>query len=221
MKATSDLMEANMGLVRSIALRFKDRGVEYEDLVQIGAIGMLKAIRSFDIERGTVFSTYAVPLIIGEIRRFIRDDGLIKVSRIYKQQGALLMKEREKYMAEYGSEPRIEELAQICGLSVEDAVIALDASSPVNSLSSPIGDDEGYTLENTLSHTENEIDKRIDHIALTQAIAKLPPLWRQIITMRYFEEYSQQKTAQLLGITQVKVSREEKKIFEALRKELS
>ena len=211
-----------MGLVRSIALRFKDRGVEYEDLVQIGSIGMLKAIRSFDIERGTVFSTYAVPLIIGEIRRFIRDDGLVKVSRIYKQQGALLMREREKYLAEYGSEPKIEELAKICNLSVADAVVALDASSPVNSLSAPInGDDDSFTLESTLSQGENEIDKKIDHIALTQAISKLPTLWRQIITMRYLKEYSQQKTAQLLGLTQVKVSREEKKIFECLRKELS
>ncbi len=220
-KATSDLMEANMGLVRSIVLRFKDRGVEYEDLMQIGSFGMLKAIRSFDPNRGTVFSTYAVPLIIGEIRRFIRDDGLIKVSRIYKQQGALLMREREKYLSEYGTEPKIEDLAKICNLSVSDAVIALDASSPVTSLYAPItGEDENFTLENTL-HADNEIDKRIDHIALTQAISKLPPLWRQIITMRYLKDFSQQKTAQLLGLTQVKVSREEKKIFEVLRKELS
>ena len=105
-KATEELMTTNLGLVRSIALKFKDRGVEYEDLVQIGSIGMLKAIRSFDLEKGTVFSTYAVPLIIGEIRRFIRDDGLIKVSRIYKQQGALLMKEREKYIMENGWFPK-------------------------------------------------------------------------------------------------------------------
>ena len=105
---------------------------------------------------------------------------------------------------------------------MSDAVIALDASSPVNSLSAPIGgDDEGFTLESTLTHGENEIDKKIDHIALTQAIAKLPPLWRKIITLRYLKEYSQQKTAQLLGLTQVKISREEKKIFECLRKELS
>lgn len=220
-QATSDLMEANMGLVRSIALRFKDRGVEYEDLIQIGCIGMLKAIRSFDTTRGTVFSTYAVPLIMGEIKRFIRDDGLIKVSRIYKQQGALLMKEREIYMEEFGTEPRIEELAKRCNMSVSDAIVALDASSPVISLSAPVsGDDEKYTLENTI-HGDNEIEQKIDHIALTQAISKLPTLWRQIIAMRYLKEYSQQKTAQLLGLTQVKVSREEKKIFEALRKELS
>ena len=219
--ATAKLMENNLGLVRSIALRFKDRGVEYEDLLQIGSIGMLKAIRSFDSERGTVFSTYAVPLIIGEIRRFIRDDGLIKVSRIYKQQGALLMREREKYVAEYGTEPTIEELAKICNLSVADAVIALDASSPVNSLSASLsGDDDGFTLEDTLSSDKNEIDEKIDHIALAQIIKRLPPLWRQIVTMRYLNEYSQQKTAELLGITQVKVSREEKKIIEAIRREL-
>ena len=131
------------------------------------------------------------------------------------------MKEREIYMEEFGTEPRIEELAKRCNMSVSDAIVALDASSPVISLSAPVsGDDEKYTLENTI-HGDNEIEQKIDHIALTQAISKLPTLWRQIIAMRYLKEYSQQKTAQLLGLTQVKVSREEKKIFEALRKELS
>ena len=221
-KATSELMEINAGLVRSIAIRFKDRGVEYEDLIQIGSIGMLKAIRSFDLEKGTVFSTYAVPLIIGEIKRFIRDDGIIKVSRLYKQQGAMLMREREKFSLEMGREPKIEELAQRCGLSIEEASVAIDATSMVSSLSASInGEDENYTLENTLSNEKSEIDAKIEHIALSQAISSLPPLWRQIVTLRYLKEYSQQATAQMLGLTQVKVSREEKKIFEALRKKLS
>jgi RNA polymerase sporulation-specific sigma factor len=220
--ACEELMELNLGLVRSIALRFRDRGVEYDDLVQIGSIGMLKAIRSFDLSKGTVFSTYAVPLIIGEIRRFIRDDGLIKVSRIYKQQGAMLMREREKFISENGCEPRIEEIASRCGISVEDAVVAIDASSPVNSLSASInGEDESYTLENTISSEKNEIDAKIEHIALSQAISSLPPLWKQIVTFRYLKDFSQQKTAELLGLTQVKISREEKKIFEILRKQLS
>lgn len=220
--ATSKLMEINLGLVRSIALRFRDRGVEYEDLIQIGSIGMLKAIRSFDLDKGTVFSTYAVPLIIGEIKRFIRDDGLIKVSRVYKQQGAMLMREREKFTNEMGREPKIEELAQRCGLSIEEASVAIDATSNVSSLSASInGEDESYTLENTLSNEKSEIDAKIEHIALSQAISSLPPLWRQIVTLRYLKEYSQQTTAQMLGLTQVKVSREEKKIFEALRKKLS
>ena len=221
-KATEELMTLNLGLVRSIALKFRDRGVEYEDLVQIGSIGMLKAIRSFDLEKGTVFSTYAVPLIMGEIKRFIRDDGLIKVSRAYKQQGAMLMKERERFIMEQGCEPHIEELAKICGMSPQDASIALDATASVNSLSASLnGEDESFTLENTLCEERNEIDVRIEHIALSQAISALPPLWRQIVTLRYLKEYSQQATAKILGLTQVKVSREEKKIFAVLRKELS
>lgn len=221
-KATEELMTNNLGLVRSIALKFRDRGVEYEDLVQIGSIGMLKAIRSFDLDKGTVFSTYAVPLIIGEIRRFIRDDGLIKVSRIYKQQGARLMKERERYVMENGCEPRIEELAKICGMTPQEAAVAIDATSSVNSLSASInGEDESFTLENTLCQDRNEIDAKIEHIALCQAIASLPPLWRKIVTLRYLKEYSQQATAELLGLSQVKISREEKKIFATLRKELS
>lgn len=220
--ATEELMRINFGLVRSIVQRFRDRGVEYEDLMQIGSIGMLKAIRSFDPSKGTVFSTYAVPLIIGEIRRFIRDDGLIKVSRIYKQQGTMLMREREKYISENGAEPKIEELAKRCGMSVEDAAVAIDASSAVTSLSASInGDDETYTLESTLSSEKNEIDGKIEHIALSQAISSLPPLWRKIVTLRYLREYSQQKTAEMLGLTQVKISREEKKIFDVLRKQLS
>ncbi len=220
--ATAELMSVNTGLVRSIAMRFRDRGVEYDDLIQIGSVGMLKAIRSFDFNKGTAFSTYAVPLIIGEIRRYIRDDGLIKVSRIYKQQGALLMKEREKYIAEKGEEPKIEELAKICGLTVEEAAVAIDATSSVNSLSTSLnGEDEGFTLESTLCSEKNEIDAKLEHIALTQAISTLPPLWRKIIALRYMKELSQQTTAKILGLTQVKVSREEKKIFEALRKKLS
>jgi len=220
--AISRLMENNLGLVRSISLKFVNRGVEYDDLVQIGSIGMFKAIKSFDINKGTAFSTYAVPLIIGEIRRFIRDDGLIKVSRIYKQQGAHLMREREKYINEYGCEPKIDELAKRCNLTVEEAAVAIDASSPVNSLSASLnGEEEGFSLENIISDDKDEIDKRIERIALTQAISSLPPLWRKIVILRYLKDYSQQKTALALGLTQVKISREEKKIFEVLRKELS
>jgi RNA polymerase sporulation-specific sigma factor len=220
-EATAKLMEINMGLVRSIAVRFRDRGVDTEDLIQIGCIGMLKAIRSFDLGKGTVFSTYAVPLIIGEIRRFIRDDGLIKVSRVYKQQGALLMREREKYLIEYGEDPKIEVLASICGMSVEEAAVAIDATSSVNSLSSSLdGENDNFTLENVISDDKNDIDKKIEHIALSQAIDSLPPLWKQIVVLRYLKDFSQQKTAEILGLTQVKISREEKKIFEVLRKQL-
>ena len=221
-EATEHLMEINLGLVRSIALRFRDRGVEYDDLVQIGSIGMLKAIRSFDISKGTVFSTYAVPLIIGEIRRFIRDDGLIKVSRIYKQQSAKLNKEREKYLNEFGKEPKIEELASRCGISAQEAVVAMEATTSVSSISTSLsGDDDGFTIESTLYEEKSDIDCKIEHIALSEAISTLCPLWRKIITLRYLKEYSQSQTAKMLGLTQVKISREEKKIFESLRKQLS
>ena len=222
LRATEELIENNLGLVRSIALRFKDRGVEYEDLVQIGSMGMLKAIRSFDTDKGNAFSTYAVPLIIGEIKRYIRDDGLIKVSRVYKQQSALINKAREQYVFENGKEPRIEELSKICNLTPNEAVLALEATTAIASLSASLnGEDESFTLESTIPSNVNEIDVKIDSIALTQAIHSLPALWRKIITLRYLQEYSQQDTAKMLGLTQVKISREEKKIFEVLRKNLS
>lgn len=220
--ATEELIRDNQALVRSIAFRFKDRGVEMDDLMQIGSIGMLKAIRSFDLSKGTVFSTYAVPLIIGEIRRFLRDDGIIKVSRIYKQQNALILKERESYICKYGQEPKIEELASLCGLTVEDAVTAMEANSSVAFFSQALAsDDEDFTIESTLYDESSDMDRYIEHIALSQAISKLPVLWRQIITLRYLKELSQEETARLLGLTQVKISREEKKIFNELRKKLS
>lgn len=222
--ATEKLICDNMGLVRHIALKFCGRGCEYEDLVQIGTIGMLKAIRSFDLERRTAFSTYAVPLIVGEIRRHLRDDGPIKVGRAIKKLGANLMREQSKIIAETGKEPHISELAERCGVSPEEAAAALDAISPVASLSESRGDDgEGFSLYDRIPDSDGllEIEHARDRIALAQAIRLLPPLWRQIVVLRYFKDMTQQKTAQALGLTQVKVSREEKKIVEFLRTELT
>ncbi|MBE6559833.1 MAG: sigma-70 family RNA polymerase sigma factor [Ruminococcaceae bacterium] len=219
-EALAWLMETNAGLVRGLALRFRGRGVETEDLIQIGSIGMLKAIRSFDTERGTAFSTYAVPLIIGEIRRFLRDDGLIKIGRRQKKLGASLLSAREKYMAEHGSEPQLHELAAEFGVSDADAALALDAISPVHSMSQSIGDEDNeFSLEDLLQ-AEDEIERRTDQMALRQVLDGLPELWRKIIFYRYFRDYSQQNTADMLGLTQVKISREEKKIFAYLREEL-
>lgn len=221
--AEGELLEENMGLVRHIARRFLDRGTEYEDLVQIGSIGMLKAIRSFSLERGTAFSTYAVPLIVGEIRRHLRDDGPIKVSRIYRRQGVSLMHEKNRIRTEEGREPDIRELAEHCGISVEEAAISLDALSPVASLSDAVGGDDGMTLEGTLSDAESEHESEAicDRVALSQSIGRMPPLWRKIVLLRYFRDMTQQRVADLLGLTQVKVSREEKKILSFLREELS
>ncbi len=217
--AEAVLMEMNAGLVTGIAHRFKGRGAEFEDLVQIGSIGMLKAIRSFDLDRGTAFSTYAVPLIIGEIRRFLRDDGILKVSRTQKRTGAMLMKEREQYITEHGTEPRLEELARMVGITPEEAAVAMDAASPVHSLSEVIGD-EDYTLENVLPSSDDTLGRMLEHIALEEVLTTLPVLWRRIILLRYYRDYSQQQTADALGLSQVKISREEKKIFAKLREAL-
>ncbi len=221
--AEAELLEQNMGLVRTVARRFCDRGTEYEDLVQIGSIGMLKAIRSFSLERGTAFSTYAVPLIVGEIRRHLRDDGPIKVSRIYKRQGVSLLHEKNRIMQEEGRDAGISELAECCGMSVEDAAIALDAVSPVTSLSEFVYGEDSITFEGVLAdaESENESERICDRIAIAQSIGKLPPLWRKLILLRYYRNLTQQETASLLGLTQVKVSREEKKILAELRRELS
>lgn len=214
------LMEINSGLVNGLAHRFKGRGVEYEDLVQIGSIGMLKAIRSFDLSRGTAFSTYAVPLIIGEIRRFLRDDGMIKVSRTQKRLGAQLMRQRELYLSEHGVEPSLRVLAETANVSIEEAAVAMDCASPVHSLSEPIGEDN-LLLENVLTSPEDALGKMVEQIALEETIKTLPPLWKKILLLRYFRDYSQQQTADALGLTQVKISREEKKIFNRLREELA
>lgn len=220
-EATRHLMEVNGGLVRGLAARFRGRGVEYEDLIQIGSIGMLKAIRSFDPERGTAFSTYAVPLIIGEIRRFLRDDGLIKVGRRQKQLGAAVLHTREAFIAEKGREPQLEELSEILSTGVAEIAAALDALTPVHSISEALSDgDDGFSMEKLLP-AEDLIEQHIDRIALRESISGLPPLWKKIIFLRYFRELSQQQVADQLGLTQVKISREEKKIFAALRAELT
>lgn len=220
-QATEELIKLNAGLVRSIALRFRDRGTETEDLIQIGTIGMLRAIRSFDPARGTVFSTYAVPLIIGEIRRHLRDDGLIKVSRQYKRAAIQLMNLKNKIMMEEGREATLSELADGCGMSINEAAVALDSMSPVASLSETVYGDEGTTLENVIPSEDTEIQRLGDNLALSQAISKMPISWQKIVLLRYYRDMTQQQTAATLGLSQVKISREEKKIFEFLRHELT
>ena len=218
--AMAKMMDKNAGLVRGIANRFRGRGVEYEDLIQIGSIGMLKAIRSFDTDRGTQFSTYAVPLIIGEIRRYLRDDGLVKVGRRQKKLGASLLWEREKFLIAHGREPQLHELAEIFQISDGEAAMALEALSPVRSLNESLGnEDSDFSLENLIPD-EDMIERRTDQIALYEVVASLPETWRKILFLRYFRECSQQATAEALGLTQVKISREEKKIFAFLKEAL-
>lgn len=220
MLALESIIEENMGLVRSIAVKFRDRGTEYDDLVQIGTIGMIKAVRSFSFERKTAFSTYAVPLIMGEIKRHLRDDGPIKISRIYKKLSMELGRARSRILTDEGREPTIAELAELCGISVEDAAVALETINPISSLSETFGEDEKLTLESQLASGDCEIERLNDKIALGQAISKLPKDSQKIISLRYFRNMTQQQVANVLGLSQVKVSREEKKILSILRNEL-
>ena len=218
--ATEELIRRNYALAASIAKRFCGRGVDYEDLIQLALIGMLKAIRTFDTERGTAFSTYAVPLIMGEIRKFLRDDGMIKVNRQSKRNGAILMRAREEFMGYEGREPRIEELMEITGFDKDEISTALECCRPIASFSDQIGDDPSLTVENTVEDTESSMDRIFDRIALADALERLPENWRRIIILRYYKDMSQQQTADMLGLSQVKVSREEKKIIAELRKSI-
>jgi RNA polymerase sporulation-specific sigma factor len=219
--AMERLTEGNMGLCKSIAARFRDRGVEYEDLVQLAAIGMIKAVRSFDFSYQTAFSTYAVPLIIGEIRRFLRDDGTVKVSRGIKKMGTDAMRKKEEFLRQNGREPKLSELAALCGVTTEELVFSLEATGPVRSLSEMVGGEEdGTPIVDLIADGSDEIGRITDRIALAEAIRRLPAPQRQLIYLRYFKEMSQAETGKILGMTQVKVSREEKKIMEMLRRSL-
>lgn len=215
--ALEELIRENMGLIKSVALRFLGRGAETEDLLQIGAIGMIKAARSFDFSYNTEFSTYAVPLIIGEIRRFLRDDGQIKVSRNTKRQGINLMRKSEELTRTLGREPTVGELAKECAMTPEEITYALEAVSPVHSLHEAVGNDGALTLESMIADKDNAIDKLTDRIALGEVISNLDETSRKILHLRYTKELSQQQTGYILGLSQVKVSREEKKIMQKLK----
>ena len=221
-RATETLLAENMGLVRTAAMRFRDRGTDYEDLLQIGTMGMLRAIRSFDLSRGLAFSTFAVPLIVGEIRRHLRDDGPMRVSRSYKRLAVQLAAAGREIEQAQGREASIEELAERCGVSREEAAVALSATSPLASLSESLFEDDKGELCDRITDEESAHEHEIlnDKLALREAISQMPPLWRKILLLRYYRDRTQQQTAEILGLTQVKVSREEKKILGFLRGEL-
>lgn len=221
-EALEILVNENIPLVRSVAHKFKDRGCEFEDLMQIGTIGMIKAVRSFEFDRGTAFSTYAVPLIVGEIRRHLRDDGPIKVSRSYKRVGVMLMREKTRIMSEEGREAGIAELASIVGVSIEEAGMAIDATSPISSLYECAYGEDSQTYGEIIPDRADadEFERLNDKIALSQAINKMPPEWRKIVLLRYYRNMTQMQVASALGMTQVKVSREEKKIMNFLRNQM-
>lgn len=213
--ATEQLVEENSGLVWSVVRRFLGRGTEPEDLYQLGCLGFLKAVEGFDLEYGTQFSTYAVPKIAGEIRRFLRDDGAVKVSRSLKEQAASIRAARNRLTAALGREPTIQEIARQLDLTPEEIALAETATAATESIQKQTGE-EGFSLENVLTDTESE-ERMVEKIALRQAIDALPQREKTVIQLRYFHSLTQQRVAKVMGVSQVQVSRIEKKAIGLLR----
>ena len=218
-EAAGQLVEENSGLIWSIARRFFGRGVDPDDLYQLGCVGFLKAIEGFDEGYGTRFSTYAVPKISGEIRRFLRDDGMLKVSRSIKEQAQQIRSARTELEQRIGREPTISELARETGMSAEDIAFAETATGPAESLQRETGED-GFTLELVLGDYGAE-EKLVEHVALRAAIEKLPERERQVVALRYYHGMTQQNCAKVLHVSQVQISRLERRAVEELRKMLS
>ncbi len=217
-QAAEDLVTENSGLIWAVAKRFLGRGTEPEDLYQLGCLGFLKAVEGFDLEYGTQFSTYAVPKISGEIRRFLRDDGVIKVSRGLKEQSASIKMARHQLLGALGREPTVQELSRQTGLTPEEIALAETATASTESIHAEAGED-GFTLENVLTDTESE-DILLEKLALRQAISDLAEREALVIKLRYFHGLTQERIARLLGVSQVQVSRIEKKAIGLLRQKL-
>ena len=217
-EASERLVQENTGLIWSVSKRFLGRGAEAEDLYQLGCLGFLKAVEGFDLDFGTQFSTYAVPKIAGEIRRFLRDDGAIKVSRSLKERAAAVRLMRARLRSALGREPTLSELAEQLGLTAEEIVLAENATMEVESIHRECGE-EGFTLENILTDTESE-EQMLEKIALRQAIQELPDREKWVISLRYFHGLTQDRVARMLGVSQVQVSRIEKKAIGILREKI-
>ena len=214
-EASETLVNENAGLIWSVARRFRGRGTEMEDLYQLGCLGFLKAVEGFDPAFGTQFSTYAVPKISGEIRRFLRDDGAIKVSRGIKEQAASIKIARNQLTGLFGREPTLQEIANQTGLSPEEIAMAETATAATESIHRETGE-EGFSLEHILTDTESE-ERMVEKIALNQAISRLPERESMVIKLRYFHALTQQRVAKVLDVSQVQVSRIEKKALAHLR----
>lgn len=213
-EAREKLVTENSGLIWSVARRFFGRGAEPDDLYQLGCLGFLKAIDGFDLERGTQFSTYAVPKIGGEIRRFLRDDGPIKVSRGLKERALAIRRERDRLESELMREPRLSELADATGLTPEEIAAAELAVESPDSLYRETSD--GLTVESSIGSEDME-EKLIESVALRDAIASLSEREQLLIRLRFFKGLTQQRTAKVLGVSQVQVSRIERKALDTLR----
>lgn len=222
-KAARDILfEENIGLIWSVAKRFRNRGVEMEDLFQIGSIGLLKAVDHFNLEFDVKFSTYAVPMISGEIKRFLRDDGMIRVSRSLKEISYKAYQMREKLERELEREPTVEEIASAAGVSPEELVMATEAASEIESLQKVVyqGDGTDVLLLDKVPEQRNAQEKVLDKVLLEEILRYLKPEERRLIYMRYFQDMTQSQVAAELGVSQVQVSRMEKKILKMLRRKV-
>lgn len=220
--ALDKLIEINLPLVSAISKKFLNRGYEYEDIFQIGSMGLVKAVNNFDLNYNVKFSTYAVPMIIGEIKRFIRDDGMIKVSRSVKNTARKLHYDKENLSKVLNREPTIEELSNFSGVSTEDIVFATESSNGMQYLYDTIHQDEGtpVLLIDKLSESGEEDSELVDKIALKEALKDLDLKSRQVIMLRYFKDKTQVQVAKMLGISQVQVSRIEKKVLKVMKEKL-
>ena len=213
--AKERFIQENAGLIWSIVRRFIGRGTEADDLYQLGCLGFLKAVEGFDLSFGTQFSTYAVPKISGEIRRFLRDDGVVKVSRSIKERASALKTAHNLLTQNLGSEPTLQQLAEYTGFTIEEIAIAEEATACVESIQEAAGQ-EGFALENVLSDTESE-DTMLEKITLRQAIESLGERESSVIHLRYFHGLTQDRVARILQVSQVQVSRIEKKALARLK----
>jgi RNA polymerase sporulation-specific sigma factor len=214
-EAAGRMVEENAGLIWSIARRYFGRGVEPEDLYQLGCVGFLKAIEGFDEAYGTRFSTYAVPKIAGEIRRFLRDDGTVKVSRGLKERAMVIRTARKSLEQTLGRDPTVGELSAHTGLTAEDIALAETATYPTESLQQPTGED-GFSLEQVLGDWTQE-ERLVDYVALRQAIERLPETERQVVFLRFYHGMTQQRASRVLQVSQVQVSRLERRAVKRLR----
>ena len=217
--AKDRVVTENLGLVWAVARRFLGRGYELEDLYQIGCIGLMKCIDKFDLSFDVKFSTYAVPMISGEIKRFLRDDGMIKVSRTLKETAYKVKKVREEIMNRTGMEPKLEEISQLLEIDVEEIVASLEANVEVESIHKTIYQNDGnaiYLLDK-IADVADENETLLDHLVVEELMGQLEETEAQIIRMRYFENKTQNQVAELLGISQVQVSRLEKKILRQMK----
>lgn len=215
-EAAEQMIVENSGLIWSVAKHFFGRGVDSDDLYQLGCVGFLKAIQGFDESFGTKFSTYAVPKISGEIRRFLRDDGSVKVSRGIKERAQVIRSARFALEQRLGREPTLSELQEETGISLEDIAIAETATGPAESIQRESGE-EGFTLEQVLSDSRQE-ERLLEHIDLRRSIEQLPERERRVIALRFFHGMTQDQTSRVIGVSQVQVSRLERRAVETLRK---